>query len=403
MSVAPGPLTKPLIIRRIRGHVVQVRLNFTYSSGTLEHARAIIWEIDAGDFAGLGECGISLEKSCPGLAAGLGGGSDAGLADAIRPWATPLLGRDARELESLLPPLSHQLDWDLLVIREGLSIALHDLVGRASGLPLHALLGGARRRVFPGMPVVHVGPTEVMVRRASKWASAGYRFLKIKFRGQLDEDAHALRAIRHAVGDAVALAVDANAGYPRIDDALRAILALAPCRVDYFEDMLNGPLEDMAALRRLVREQCGARIMVDRQATWPHIHDVVRVGAADVINHHPDNQGGLASALAINAVACAAGLETAIGSSGIMGIQDAAFMQLACIIGLSRPCEDISLMPYFNGPTRGEYDFDHEPTVIQQGYPVECGVIHVPDLPGLGVELDPDRLQRFRIGQIEYR
>lgn len=393
----------PLIIRRVVGHVVEVRLNFTYSSGTLEQARSIIWEIQADGFTGLGECGISLEKSCPGVAAGLGGGTDAGLADALRPWAGPLIGRDARELEALLPELGPTLNWDLLVIREGLSIGLFDLVGRASGLPVFALLGGARRRSMPGMPVIHVGPTDVMVRRARKWAEGGFRFLKVKFRGRLDEDADALRAIRAAVGEAVGLAVDANAGYRQIDDALKAIETLAPCRVDYFEDMLDGSLEEMGAMRRLARERCGARIMVDRQATWPHIHDVVRHQAADVVNHHPDNQGGLASALAIDAVASAAGLQTAIGSSGIMGVQNAAFMHLACVIGLTRPCEDISLVPYFSGPTRGEYNFDYEPSVIRRGIPIEQGVIHVPDLLGLGVELDPQRLARCKVGEIEYR
>ena len=101
-------------------------------------------------------------------------------------------------------------------------------------------------------------------------------------------------------------------------------------------------------------------------------------------------------------MARAAGLETAIGSSGVFGIQDAAFMQLACVIGLTRPCEDIGMEPYAIGPARGEYAFDGPPGVIRRAYPIEEGVIAVPDAPGLGVELDPAALRRLLVDQIEF-
>ena len=387
-----------LRIERIAVHLVEMKLGFTYSSGTLTCARALIWEIAAGGVTGLGECGFSGERSVPGLAPGLGGGTSPGLKQALARWTEPLIGRDAFALEALLEPLPPVLDWDRLVIREGLSIALYDLAGKALGVPVYTLLGGRGRNRFPGMPVIHVGPADVMVRRALKWTGAGYRFLKIKFRGRLGEDVEALRGIRRAVGDAVALVVDANDGYGTVDEAADAIAALNPCRVDYFEDMLNAPNEALAELRR----RTGCRIMVDRQATWPQIHEVVRAGAADVINHHPDNQGGLATALQIDAVARAAGLETAIGSSGVFGIQDAAFMQLACVIGLTRPCEDIGMEPYAEGPARGEYAFDGPPDVIRRPYPIVDGLIAVPDAPGLGVELDPDALKRLLVDRIAF-
>lgn len=387
-----------LRIERVKAHLVEMKLGFTYSSGTLTSQRALIWEIAAGGSTGLGECGFSGEKAVPGMALGLGGGTTSGLKQALARWVEPLIGRDAFELEALLEPLPPVLDWDLLVVREGLSIALHDLVGKACGVPVHTLLGGRRRNRLPGMPVIHVGPADVMVRRARKWAAAGYRFLKIKFRGRLEEDLEALQGIRKAVGAGVSLVVDANDGYKTLDEAVAAIAALKACRIDYFEDMLDAPNEAIAELRR----RTGSRIMVDRQSYWPNIHEIVRAGAADVINHHPDNQGGLATALQIDAVARAAGLETAIGSSGVFGIQDAAFMQLACVIGLTRPCEDIGMEPYAIGPARGEYAFDGPPGVIRRAYPIEGGVIAVPDAPGLGVELDPAALRRLLVDQIEF-
>ena len=391
-------LSSELRIDRILGHVVECGLDFTYSTGTWSRARSVIWEIHAGAHVGLGESSMATGES----GSGFGGGDDpsdwSALQRMLEPRVARLLGRNALESEAILEPMPQQRDPDLMVIREALSIALYDLVGCASGLPVHALLGGMRRSEMPGMPVIHVGPIQVMARRAQKWAGAGYRYLKVKFRGELGEDVEALKAIRVAVGADVRLAIDANAGYQELEEALRAIEALRPCGVEYFEDMLDADDGQIAQLRRLSK----ARIMVDRQAWWPHVHEVVAAGAADVINHHPNNQGGLGIALQIDAVATAAGLETAIGSSGVFGIQDAAFMQLGTVIGLTRPCEDIGMMPYYSGPTAGEYAFDREPCVISTPYPIRSGMIGVSSSPGLGVELDPERLAACEVGQIEY-
>ena len=106
-------------------------------------------------------------------------------------------------------------------------------------------------------------------------------------------------------------------------------------------------------------------------------------------------------ALDIDAVATAAGLETAIGSSGHFGIQDTAFQVLSSVIGLTRPCEDIGILPYYEGPTKGEYKFDRKPSAIKHPYPIIDGVIHIPDEPGLGIELDRRKLDALAVDTIE--
>lgn|GEM_PF-1000237 len=388
-----GSSSRDLRIERIIANIVKMKLGFTYSTGTREHASAIIWQVITPSHIGLGESGLALNKATPGNALEV-----SRLRQALSPWVTPLFGQDAGRLEALLTPLPDILNRDLLVTREGLSVALYDLVGKAFGLPVHTLLGGRRRNLVPGMPVIHVAPPDVMVRRACNWLAAGYRFLKIKFRGDIDLDVAAIRGIREAAGPDIPIQVDANAGYPNIDDAEKAIRALLPYNIYSFEDMLHATIDQLAQLR----QRTGARIMVDRQAYWPFVYKVISGHAADVINHHPNNQGGLATALQIDAVATAAGLETSIGSSGLVGIQDAAFQSLSTVISLTRPCEDIGLIPYYSGPTKGEYDFDYEPSVIKNPYPIKDGIIYVPDLPGLGVELDHYKLEKMTVEKIEF-
>lgn len=400
-------------IEKVIGHVVEVRIGFTYAMGTLEASRAVIWEIVAGRHTGIGESGWSTSltdtpaayaRHAKGrMASTLTNRSSAGGAVSATDRAMlesllrPLLGQDPLRRDALLPDLPAAFESSFRMAREGVSIALNDLAGRILGVPVHALLGGWRRREAPGMPVVHVGPPDVMVRRARRWAGAGYRHLKIKLRGELEADLDALRAIRRAVGPRPRIQVDANEGYRRLDDAAQAIEALRRFDIDLFEDMLNAPLPRMAALRR----RTGAPILVDREAYWPNVLEVCRRGAADAINHHPNIQGGLDAALRIDAVAAAAGIPTAIGSSGCFGVQNTAFQALSAVIGLSRPCEDIGLVPYYSGPTKGEYDFDREPSVIRAAYPIVRGTICIPSAPGLGIALDRRKLRAATVGSFE--
>jgi L-alanine-DL-glutamate epimerase-like enolase superfamily enzyme len=396
-------------IEKIIGHIVEVKIGFQYAMGNLEAAQSIIWEIVAGRFRGYGEGAWSGKVSNSpahyrtlkdGMASTITAHGDTrGILSAaekklIESMTRPLVGEDPLRREALLPDLPATFNASAWMVREGLSIALNDLAGKISGVPVHTLLGGKRRDQAPGMPVIHVGPPEVMARRAKKWAAAGYRFIKVKLRGNRQEDLVALKAIRQVVGQRIRIQVDANDGYTRLAEALAATRDLQRLGIELFEDILDAPLAQIAVLRK----KSGVRIMVDKQSYWPNVREVVKCGAADVINHHPNLRGGLDLALKIDAVASAWGIPTAVGSSGVFGIQDAAFQSLGAVVGLSRPCEDIGLQPYYSGPTRGEYDFDRDPDLLRRPYPIVRGMIQIPDRPGLGVEPDPRKLARATLG-----
>jgi L-alanine-DL-glutamate epimerase-like enolase superfamily enzyme len=242
------------------------------------------------------------------------------------------------------------------------------------------------------MPVIHVSNTDKMRHWAELWLNDGYRHLKIKARGDLDADVAAIAAIRKVAGRDVMLQVDANGGYGDIESGERAVRAMQAYDVDCYEDMAVSSLSELAQMRK----RTGACIMVDGLSYWPGVQKVIEAKAADVINHHPNNQGGLGAALLINSAAIGAGIETAVGSSGLFGVQDAAFQMLSSVIGLGRPCEDIGLVPYYSGPTKGEYDFEYEPSVIKESYVLKNGTIEIPDAGGLGIELDERKLKGLR-------
>ena len=204
--------------------------------------------------------------------------------------------------------------------------------------------------------------------------------------------------IRRAVGPNVTLHIDANNGYTSIDEAIRVCDGLEPFDVTVVEDIYNGSLED----DQYLRSQIKSKYMIDGNGYWPNAFRIVQNGAADVINMHPRNQGGLEVSLRIQALATAAGIETRIGSTHILGIGDAAFQILGSVIALTMPVEDLGPLryEYHFGSSPDHYQADANSLIVRELFPVESGEVIIPDRPGLGIEIDQEKLERITIDKI---
>ena len=141
----------------------------------------------------------------------------------------------------------------------------------------------------------------------------------------------------------------------------------------------------MAALRTFG----GIPIMADESVfTLADAWNVARAHAADVISVYPGKNGGILASIEIAHVAQAAGLSCHIGSNLELGIASAAMLHLAA----ATPAIDSETYPAdILGPNYHETDLLREPLTLGP----ECA--RVPDGPGLGVELDEDQLERFRV------
>lgn len=365
---------KQLLIKQINLYKCGIGMDFTYSFGHRKYSSCIIFELRSGDYFGFGEAMCRADD-------------DWEIAESV---ASSLLGKDAFRGEAIIPDLIKAKKVSIAV-RESLDIAVHDLIGRTLGVPVHLLLGGKRRDKVPGMPVIHVGPPKIMAKRAKKWVSAGYRYIKVKLRGNIEIDVEALAQVREAVGNEIKFQVDANSGYKSVTEAITAVSKMNKFNIEIVEDLIEGTVSDYRAIRKSI----SPKFMIDHDAYWPNVFNIISNDCADIINHHPHNQGGLIRALKIDAVAESAGIPSAIGSSGLLGIQDAAFQSLSSVISLTRPCEDIGLVPYYSGPTKGEYYWSDEPSVIKEAYRQQDGMIWIPDKPGLGIEVDCEKLSRM--------
>jgi L-alanine-DL-glutamate epimerase-like enolase superfamily enzyme len=116
-----------------------------------------------------------------------------------------------------IPTLARQ-QRPLVTAMSAIDIALWDLKGKATGLPVHALLGGALRQRVPayvtGFYYRDGERPDDLRREAASYLEQGYRTLKVKVAGLAPEaDAERVRVIRETAGKDVALMLDANQGW----------------------------------------------------------------------------------------------------------------------------------------------------------------------------------------------
>ncbi|MFH0965357.1 MAG: mandelate racemase/muconate lactonizing enzyme family protein, partial [Planctomycetota bacterium] len=191
-----------------------------------------------------------------------------------------------------------------------------------------------------------------------------------------------LRAIRKEAGRGVTLQGDANRGYKDFGELAGLLGQFEKAGLNVFEDPLEGTLDDY----RRLRGKSAVRIMIDADARSVRaVRDVVVAASCDIINQHPCQQGGMGRALMVSHAAELMGVPTMVGGTGFLGVGTAAYHHLAAVIGLSFPCGELG----------GIVDHGFEDDIIREGYPVRDGEAELPDVPGIGVEIDEQSLSKL--------
>lgn len=169
--------------------------------------------------------------------------------------APALLGEDARDIERLTLQMNRVVAGHSFT-KSGIEMALWDLLGKAAGLPVYRLLGGAVRAFFPTkFSISGLAPDEAAA--LARWAAAqGFRAMKVKVGLDPVIDIARVRAVRDAIGFEIQLGVDANGGWT-IAQAVAALDALRDVRLAFVEQPIApGDAQQLAWLRRRVNCLC---------------------------------------------------------------------------------------------------------------------------------------------------
>jgi muconate cycloisomerase len=294
-----------------------------------------------------------------------------------------LTGQDPRDVERLTARMRQALAANPFT-KAGIEMALWDILGKAAGLPVYRLLGGPVREFVP----IKWSISGQEPRRAAEiatWAvEQGFSAMKVKVGIDDAQDVARVREVRKAIGAGVRLGVDANGAWTaaKAGEMLRRLNEFDLWFAE--QPVAPGDPASLAELRRVA----GIPLIADESIYTPQdAVSLVRVGAADVFSVYVGKAGGIGPARRIAAIAEAAGLGCTIGSNLEMGIGSVAMIHLALsstVFGPEWPCDIIGPLFYTD-------------ELLTEPLSIRGGQVLAPEGPGLGVELDEDKVQLYRV------
>ena len=267
--------------------------------------------------------------------------------------------------------------------KAAIDIALHDLVGRATGQPIHALFGARRRNRIAVLAVIGSEDTAADLREAQARFAAGYRAFKIKVGlGAPEADAERTRTICLALkrhGEDCLVSADANQGFGA-DEALRYAAVVADCGLDFFEQPVAA--HDLAGMARVA---AASRVPIGADEGIHSRDDIARHherDAAKGVSLKAIKLGGLGALLEASRLCDRLGMQVNIScKTGESSIASAAALHVAAV------APAIAWGLTVTNPGLAE-DVAVEPLRVEHGH------VEVPDRPGLGIEVDERRVRR---------
>lgn len=294
------------------------------------------------------------------------------------------LNRIERQMIGFYPDEGHMYSRSGLV-RQGVDLALHDLLGRVDGVPVSALLGGALRdRVAVCYPVFRLRSVDqvpaALDRVAAKLAE-GFDVIRL----YVGVDAAADLAFATAFADRFAGRVHIKSldfsnllGWRQALHATERLTAILD--VMLVESVaLRGDLEGLAEFRRRSSLPVSEHVHGQRHA-WQLLH----LGAVDILNLSPYVLGGIRPTIRAAAMAEAAGASVLLGTTQELGLGTAAVAHVGSVLpSLPFPADNVGPRLYTADVATPPLDFVD-------------GQLIVPSGPGLGPCVDRARLEELR-------
>jgi glucarate dehydratase len=323
----------------------------------------------------------------------LGGGGESAEAT-VRALLPYLKGHDPLQLEQLRWKIMNptaSLYNNRLQVHAAIEMACMDAAGKHLGIRACDLLGGAVREkvpfatyIFYRLPDEKTGeggettPDEIVAHAKDLVSKHGFKSHKLK--GGVfhpDHDVEVIRALAKAFPND-GLRLDPNATWS-VEQAIRVGKAIEDLNNDYFEDPTWG-LEGMRRVRQFVRIPTATNTVV---VNFEQLAQSIRHDLIDVILLDTTFWGGLRQAHKAGTVLETFQYGASVHSSGELGIQ------LASMLHLGAALPNISFA--------ADAHYHHLTDDIIVGGPMKYldGAIDVPKGPGLGIELDRDKLARY--------
>jgi D-galactarolactone cycloisomerase len=340
-------------------------------------------------------CVVSTDEGIQGVGEALSTGCPAKIVAGIitDAFAPLIIGKD---------PFDNAVIWDFLYNRSrdqgmkglpisalsAIDIALWDIKGKALGLPVYKLLGGAyrdRAQVYAtGLyQPQHVPSVEdALVAEALGYRKDGFAAMKLKVGYGIDTDMRYVRAVREAIGEDITLMVDANHAY-NAAEAIRLARAMEEYDVYWFEEPV--PPEDIDGYVE-VKQKSGILITGGEcEFTRYGFRELITRRAVDILQPDLCATGGFTEMMKIVAMASAWNVAVI---PHVWGTN----------VGLAASLQLFAALPRFperRCPAEPFFEYDRSPhpfrdEVTREKFVMKDGYLDIPRRPGLGITLDMD-------------
>lgn len=307
-----------------------------------------------------------------------------------------LVGQDSSAILDLWERMYQET---LLVGRRGLilramsavDIALWDLAAKRVGVPLTVLLGGSARSVPAYSSGGYYRPKagawdKAVAEEIRQNQSLGFRDHKIKVGGlSIKEDAARVKAAVEAMGPSGRLALDANNAYRSVSEAMLAIRAFEKAAGDlglwWIEEPLSpDDIEGHSQIARMVETPIATGELL--QTRW-EFRQLIESRAADIIQPDAGVLGGISEWMRV--VRFAETFAVPIAPHWHANLH-------AHLAAASQNCLAVEYFPL----EKDIYNFERLVTPSSR-LKYKDGLVEVPNRPGIGIELDQERLKEYRI------
>ena len=360
-------------IESIEIHEVQLQLKhfFETSFARVDHQRFLLLQVTVDGVTGVSECvadetpSYSYETVKTALHA---------IEDFIAPT---VFGIDYGHPDELLPSLRHIRGHNMA--KAAVEMGMWEAYARRRNEPLSRALGGTRREIASGVSIGIQDSVEQLFEKIETELAAGYRRIKMKIKPGWDLDV--ARRVRARFPDAP-LMVDANSAYTLDDVGLfQAMDELDLMMIE--QPLHHEDIWDHAKLQKQIRTP----ICLDESVhSADDARRAIEMGACHIINIKAGRVGGLSSARDIQALAAEHGVPVWCGGMLESGIGRAHNVHLSTLENFSLPGDVADSKRYF------VEEIVEPPVTVRPD-----GTIAVPQGPGIGYEVQWDRIERHRL------
>src|SRR5215211_340803 len=296
-----------------------------------------------------------------------------------------VLGEDPFAVERLMKRIELVGTWHHVKATSpgiaAVEMACWDIVGKACGQPLVNLFGGRVRDRVEFFYYVSQKPPEEVAEDGRRGAEQGFRTFYLKV-GADDprDDVERVAALRDGAGPDAHIRVDANESWSSAA-AIRTVAELERYGLELVEQPVSGRnLAEMAYVRSRLRSP-----LLANEACWTRYDqlEVIRHGAADVLSVDNQMDGGLLHLKSGAAMCEVAGLPVLKHSLGELGVAVHAALHV------------MASTPNFTYANQSYASLLTDDVLEGGPLPYAEGTLAVPEEPGIGVELDAERVERY--------